>query len=74
LDKKFRVWDTNSNIDKEVKNIEEAFSVIKEYLESINFKSYYYRKNFLEDGTIWLDYGSHSHFFFIKETEEKTNG
>lgn len=43
----------------------EAYAEIKRQIELLNFKSYYYRLNYLEDGSKWIDYGSHSHFFHI---------
>jgi hypothetical protein len=30
-------------------------------------KGYYYRQRLLENGNIWIDYGSHTHFFEIEE-------
>jgi hypothetical protein len=68
----FKVWDTSKNINVEVETIDEAHKVIDDYLKKINFKSYYTRTNFLKDNTMWIDYGSHTHFFYIKEvTNEK---
>lgn len=70
----FKVWDSSNSICKEVNTIEEAYKVIRDYIESINFKSYYWRHNFLDDGSTWVDYGSHSHFFYVKEVGSKNEG
>lgn len=56
------------NLGKEYgvfKTQEEAYGEIRRQLELLNFKSYYYRQSILEDGRIWVDYGSHSHFFYL---------
>ena len=38
-----------------------VFKKIKEYLDDIQFKAYYYR-NCIEDGIFRVDFGSHTHF------------
>lgn len=49
---------------------EEVDKCMKEYLDSINFKSYYYRVTFIRDTKeIEIDYGSWSKFFWITEVE-----
>ena len=49
---------------------EEIDKCMKEYLDNINFKSYYYRVTFIRDAKeIEIDYGSWSKFFWIKEVE-----
>lgn len=47
------------------KSLDNAYAEIKKQIELRNFQSYYYRQSMLEDGEIWLDYGSHTHFFYI---------
>ena len=66
----YLVYDSNKEIEDYVSNEEDAYAIIKEFLEDINFKSYYYRQNFLDDGTIMVDYGAHTHFFYIKDVGE----
>ena len=39
---------------------------IDNYLHSINFKSYYWRM-WTHEGKTWIDYGSHTRFFYYKE-------
>jgi hypothetical protein len=63
----FLVYDTTKKIKEYTATEEEAYDVIKKYLKDINFDSYYYRQSFLDDGSIWVDYGSYTHFFCIKE-------
>jgi hypothetical protein len=56
------------------KTIDEVWRAIDKYLEGLDFKRYYTRVTTLEDGTLWIDYGSHTHFFYIKEGEGELNG
>ena len=44
----------------------DAYIEIQRQLDIKNFKSFYMRQTFLEEGTVWIDYGSHTHFFYIK--------
>jgi hypothetical protein len=48
------------------KTEDEAYKAITEAIKKRNFKSYYYRQVILEDGRVWIDYGSHHHFFYIQ--------
>jgi hypothetical protein len=43
----------------------EARDMIRKLIDESGFKSYYWRQSYLQDGGIWIDYGSHSHFFYI---------
>lgn len=49
-------------------SLDSCYGRIREYLQEIGFKSYYYRQNFLKDGLVEIDYGSHTHFFYIGQT------
>lgn len=51
---------------------EDVFKKIHNYLETIQFKSYYTILNFENTKRITLDYGSHTEFFII-ESEKKEN-
>jgi len=64
---KYLLIDSNDNEYGIFETVDKAFNRIKEYLESINFKIYYYRQTILENNSIWIDYGSHTHFFYIVE-------
>jgi len=44
----------------------EAFEAITKDIESNGFESFYWRINTLEDGSLWLDYGSHTRFYIIE--------
>jgi hypothetical protein len=65
----FVLTDNNKKEFGTFDTIEKAYEKIREYLESIGFKAYYYRQSFLEDNSIWIDYGSHTHFFYINELQ-----
>lgn len=67
MSSKFLVYDTTKKIKTYTATEEEAYDVIKTYLKDINVDADYYRQSFLDDGAIWVDYGSHTHFFYIKE-------
>ena len=43
--------------------------IIKKYLQSINFNSYYCRYNMLNNSQTIVDYGSHSKFLLIERVE-----
>lgn len=64
-----KLWD-NVKIEKTFNNKKEMYDFIKIYLEEKKFNSHYYRLNYLEDGTVWLDYGSYTHFFYFTEVED----
>ena len=42
------------------------------YAKSKN-EGYYYRQNPLENGNIWIDYGSHTHFFELIDLMNQPN-
>ena len=46
---------------------EQAFKLISESVASTGFTSYYHRVTPLENGKLWIDYGSHTHFFYIEK-------
>lgn len=50
---------------------DQAYEKIKEVLEEKKIKVYYYRSNFLEDGSIMIDYGSHTNFFYVIDLENQ---
>ena len=43
-----------------------CFSFINKYAKSKDL-GFYFRSHLLENGNIWVDYGSHSHFFEISK-------
>ena len=46
---------------------DEAFRAMTKIIDELGFKVYYYRQVEIEEGKLWVDYGSHSHFFTIEE-------
>ena len=50
----------------EVQTKQEVWSVINNFLEERNYKSYYTRM-WYEDNVTWIDVGSHSEFFLVDE-------
>jgi hypothetical protein len=43
---------------------------VQKYLADKNIKSYYQRSWFDEDGSIWIDFGSHTEFFVLRDGKE----
>ena len=64
----YKLYDSDDVQYGEFRSLDECYGQIREYLKEIEFKSYYYRQNFIEDGLVKIDYGSHSHFFYIGQT------
>lgn len=62
----------NTEQEYEFKTEEEMFDFIRTHAKSQNH-GYYYRHNLLEDGWVWLDYGSHTEFFRFKEFNNENN-
>ena len=68
----YTVWDSeNSNVAR-YDTIEGVHKHIKDYIDSVGFKSYYWRYNMFPD-FVMVDYGSHSHFFYYKEHNNNDN-
>lgn len=68
------MYNVYDNYDKEYgiyESLDKAYFCISMRLKEIGFKSYYYRETSLEDNIIWIDYGSHTHFFYIKKIDQK---
>ena len=50
---------------------DDCFEYMKHYIkETLQFTSYYYRVADFGDNEYWIDYGSHTKFFWIKEVKE----
>ena len=43
---------------------------VQKYLVDKKYKSYYQRSWFDEDGSIWIDFGSHTEFFVLRDGKE----
>ena len=59
----------NKELISECKSINDAFSKIDEYFNSINYESPYYRVVLPhendEEKEMWIDFGSYINFFYI---------
>lgn len=51
----------------EFKTKEDAMSIVVESIYNSKFRSYYQRFWYEPDGTMIIDYGSHTKFYFVKE-------
>jgi hypothetical protein len=65
--KRYRVRDNTDNILEFFDTSQDAYDYIKYWLDAHDVEVYYYRQSFLEDNEISIDYGSHTHCFFIKD-------
>lgn len=65
----YKLWDSDDKVICAYCAHDECWEEISTYAKAQNH-GYYYRSNLLEDGTQQIDYGSHSHFFYIKEVKE----
>ena len=61
----FKLCDSDDNIITENETESWCWKYIMDYAKSKDL-GYYYRKSMLDDGTEVIDYGSHTHFFYIK--------
>jgi len=61
----FKLWDSNDIVYAENSTHDECWEHIKNYAKKHNL-GYYYRNNLLEDNLQKIDYGSHTHFFYLK--------
>ena len=65
---RFMVTDgTHKKQENEVyfNTIHEVYDYIKAYLEKRGLKSYYFRQTQHDLNTMWIDYGSYTHFFYV---------
>lgn len=60
----FRLKDNKGVVYAEHATEEYCNKIISDYAKSKNL-GHYYRTNILEDGSFWIDYGSHTHFFHL---------
>jgi hypothetical protein len=61
----FKLWDSDGNIIAENATEQYCNTYIREYAKERGL-GLYYRGHLLQDGTHWIDYGSHTHFFYMK--------
>lgn len=70
----YRLYD-NEDIDLLFETENEAYEFIKNYAKK-RYLGYYFKQDLTKDGEICIDYGSHYHFFYLKNlkyTEENKN-
>jgi hypothetical protein len=66
-----RVYDNKDKEYGKFETIELAHAAIKVYLDENNITSYYWRYNVTDNHTVNIDYGSHSHFFYIENKKSE---
>jgi hypothetical protein len=62
----YKLKDSEGKIHLENETHDNVWKYIREYAKSKE-NGYYYIQNPLENGNIWIDYGSHTHFFILEE-------
>ena len=61
----FEVKDSNDKSYGKYETGLDARDAIHEFIDETGFTTHYWRQIPLEDGRLWIDYGSHTHFFYI---------
>lgn len=51
-------------------NGKECWKIISDFLDDHNFKSYYQRIS-EDNGSLWIDVGSHTEFFWVVDDDKK---
>ena len=69
----YQLYDNDDIQYGEFISLDNCYSRIREYLKEVDFKSYYYRQNFLKDGLVQIDYGSYFHFFYIAQPQGESH-
>lgn len=68
--RKMKVYFENTNgVRREIGTVdtqEEAFKIIRKFLDEHRYKAPYWRSWSEESGEIWFDVGSHTEFFIMK--------
>lgn len=65
-----KLWDNKNEEHGLFESMEEAYKQIQRYTVANKIDVFYYRQNLLKDGTIMVDYGSHTHLFYMKEIDD----
>lgn len=63
----FILYDNTGKVFFESENKDELFECIYQYTNERNIEVYYVRLVEITEKITMVDYGSHSHFFYIKE-------
>lgn len=64
-----KLWDSNEVDYGLFDDHDKAYERISQYIEETNFKSYYFRQICNKDNILMIDYGSHTHFFFMQRED-----
>lgn len=64
----YKLWDSNDTLICEYCTHDECWEKISTYAKAHNL-GYYYRSNLSADGVKEIDYGSHTHFFYMKSED-----
>lgn len=64
-----KLWDNNEVDYGLFEDRDKAYERISEYLEEINFKAYYFRNICDKNNKLMIDYGSHTHFFYMQRED-----
>lgn len=54
-------------IKKQLGDVNDCYAVMQDYLKEHNIKSYYTRTTTVDNETLWIDYGSHTKFFWFNK-------
>jgi hypothetical protein len=68
----YQLKDSTSMIHLDNSTEQACWEYVVSYAKLKN-KGYYYRKRLLENGNIWIDYGSHTHFFELIDIMNQPN-
>lgn len=61
----YKIYDSTETVVAYVDTEKDAYDFLSSYLDEIGFTSYYLRTILLEDRRTMIDYGSHTHFFYL---------
>lgn len=67
---KYMLYDSDNLIRETFATKEDAYDYMNKWVADSGFKSYYIRQNFVTDTKIMIDYGSHTHFFYLDFTNK----
>jgi hypothetical protein len=68
----YRLKDSTGTIHLDNSTEQVCWDYVVAYAKSKK-KGYYYRKRLLKNGNIWIDYGSHTHFFELIDLMNQPN-
>lgn len=66
-----KLFDSTTMYNTEHSSLEDAFNELDKQIKKQGFECYYLRLSGLEDGNVMVDYGSHTHVFYLYDKENK---